>query len=73
MIIKAKVKPNSKEEKIEKTGEKEFIIHVKEPAEDNRANIKVINLLSREFGVSFKKIILKNPKSKDKIIEVEER
>lgn len=71
MIINVKVKPNSKEDKIEKTGENEFIIHVKEPAEDNKANIKVINLLSKEFGVSFRKIMIKNPRSRDKIIEIE--
>jgi len=72
MILNVKVKPNSKEEKIEKISEKEFIISVKESAEDNKANIKVINLLSKEFGVSFRKIMIKNPRSRDKIIEIED-
>ena len=70
MILKVKVSPNSKEEKIEKIGENEYIVSVKEPAEDNRANIRLINLLSKELGASHKSIKIKNPTSRDKIIEV---
>lgn len=70
MIIKVKVKPNSKEEKIEKTGENEYKIDVKEPAEDNKANIRVVNLLSKTLNTSYKNIKVKNPTSRDKIIEV---
>ena len=70
MIINARVKPNSKEEKIEKISEKEYLIHVKEPAEDNRANIRLINLLSKELNVSYKNIKIKNPTSRGKIIEI---
>ncbi len=72
MILNVKVKPNSKEEKIEKTGENKYSISVKEPAEDNRANIRVINLLSKELGTSHKNIKIKNPTSRDKMIEVKE-
>ncbi len=70
MIIKVKVKPNSKEEKIEKIGENEYKIEVKEPAEGNKANLRVINLLSKELGISYKNIKIKNPTSRDKVIEV---
>jgi len=72
MIVNIKVKPNSKEEKIEKISEKEYIIHVKEPAEDNKANIRVINLLSKELNVSYKNIKIKNPLSRNKIVEIKE-
>lgn len=70
MILKVKVKPNSKEEKVEKTGENEYSISVKEPAEDNKANVRVINLLSKELKTSFKKINIKNPASREKIVEI---
>ena len=70
MIIKVKVKPNSKEEKIEKISENENKIEVKEPAEDNKANICVTNLLSKALDVSYKDIKIKNPTSREKIIEV---
>jgi len=72
MIIRVKVKPNSKEEKIEKIAEGEYRIDVKEPAEDNKVNIRVINLLSKELNVSYKNIKIKNPTSRDKVIEVKE-
>lgn len=72
MIIKAKVKPNSKEEKIEKLEDGSYKISVKERAEDNKANIKVINLLARECGISYKQIKIKNPTSRDKVIEITE-
>jgi hypothetical protein len=70
MIIKVKVKPNSKDEKIEKISDEEYIVSVKEPAEDNKANIRLINLLSKELNVSYKDIKIKNPTSRDKIIEI---
>jgi hypothetical protein len=70
MIIKVKVKPNSRVERIEKLGENEYKIDVKEHAEDNKANIRVVNLLSKELNVSYKNIKIKNPTSRDKVIEV---
>lgn len=70
MILEVKVKPNSKAEKIEKISDREYKINVKEPAENNKANVRVINLLSRELGVDFRKIKIKNPASRNKIIEV---
>lgn len=72
MILNVKVKPNSKEEKIEKIGEGEYLISVKEPAEDNKANIRVINLLSKALNISYKNIKIKNPTSRNKIIEVKD-
>jgi len=72
MIINVKVKPNSNEDKIEKISEKEYIIHVKEPAEDNKANIRLINLLSKGLNAPHKNIKIKNPKSRNKIVEIKE-
>lgn len=70
MIIKLKVKPNSDEDNIEKVIEGEYIVSVREPAEDNKANKKVVNILSKELGISFRKIRIKNPKSTEKIVEI---
>lgn len=72
MILNVKVKPNSREENIEKISEKEYLVWVKEPAEDNKANIRVINLLSKELNASYKNIKIKNPKSRNKIVEIKE-
>ncbi len=70
MMIKVKVKPNSKEEKVEKISENSYLINIKEPAEDNKANIRVINLLSKELGIGYKSIKIKNPNSRNKIVEI---
>jgi len=72
MLIRVKVKPNSKEERVEKISDNEYKIDIKEPAENNRANIRVINIMAKELGVSYKNIKIKNPASRNKVIEVKE-
>jgi len=73
VIIKVKAKPNSKEEKVEKLEDGSYVICVKEPAEDSKANIRIVNILAKELSVNHKQIRIKNPKSKEKIVEIEER
>jgi len=70
MIIHVSVKPGSKEEKIEKISDREYKISVKAPAERGKANGRIINIISKEFGVSYKNIKIKNPLSRKKIIEI---
>ena len=70
MIINIKVKPNSGESKIEKISDNEYVAFVMEKAEDNKANKELINLLAREFNVSYRKIKIKNPKSRKKMVEI---
>ena len=70
MIIHIKVKPNSLKDEIERVGNF-YNVSVREPAENGRANVKLINLLAKEFNVDFRKIKVKNPKSKRKIIEID--
>jgi hypothetical protein len=70
MIISVKVKPNSREDKIEKIDGNVYNISVKTPAKEGKANISVIKLLSKYFEVSFRKIIVKNSTSRTKLIEI---
>ncbi len=56
MIIHVKVKPGAKEEIINKIDDNNYEISVREKAEDNKANVRVINILAKEFKVSYKKI-----------------
>lgn len=70
MIIKVKVKPNSNENKIEKVDDNEYNADITEKAEDNKANIELIKLLSKHFNISHKNIKIKNPKSRNKIVEI---
>jgi uncharacterized protein YggU (UPF0235/DUF167 family) len=70
MIIYANVKPGAKEERIERISENEFNIWVEERAEDNKANVRVMNILAKVLGVNAKSITIKTPNSRRKIIEV---
>ena len=70
MIIKVNVKPGAKEEKVERISAEEYSVWLKERAEDGKANRRLLNLLAKEFKVSFKDIKIKNPKSRKKIVEI---
>ena len=68
MIIYVKVKPNSKKQKIERISSEEYIISLKNLAENNKANLELIKLLEKYFN---KKIqIIKGLKNKKKIVEL---
>jgi uncharacterized protein (TIGR00251 family) len=68
--IKAKVIPNSKVEGVVKEGGG-FLVRVKEPAREGRANKAVIKLLARHFGVSQRHIVISSGfGSRNKVIEV---
>ena len=72
MKIQVKVKPNSKSEGVTQE-EYNFIVKVKEPPKEGRANQAVIKLLAQHFGVAESRVrILSGFKSKNKIIEVVE-
>ena len=72
MKIQVKVKPNSKIEEVSQEGDS-FIIKVKEPPKEGKANQAVIKLLAEHFGVPQSRVrILSGFRSKNKIIEVAE-
>lgn len=70
MMIKVKVKPGSKEESIDKVSGDEYEVCVRERAKDGKANKKLVNLLAREFKVDWRAIKIKNPRSREKIVEI---
>jgi uncharacterized protein YggU (UPF0235/DUF167 family) len=72
MKILAKVKPNSKEEKLQRLSVNNFILHVKSPAKENRANMAAVELLSKYFDTPKSMItILRGKNCKDKIFNIE--
>ena len=73
MKIQVKVKPSSKTEDISREGYS-FIVKVKEPPREGKANQAVIKLLAEHFGVPQSQVrILSGFRSRNKIIEVAER
>jgi uncharacterized protein (TIGR00251 family) len=70
MKISVKVFPNSKTEEVVKEGDR-FLVRVKEPAKEGKANRAVIKLLADHFDVSQSSIIiLSGFKNRNKIIEI---
>jgi len=72
MIINVKVKPNAGKDEVRKISVGVYEVFVKERAEEDKANKRVINLLAKELNVNWRLIKIKNPKSRDKIIEIKE-
>jgi len=70
MIIKVKVKPSAKQNKIEERNGSYFV-RVKEKAEKGKANKKVIELLSEYFKVPKSNVEIKTgEKSRNKIVKI---
>jgi uncharacterized protein (TIGR00251 family) len=70
MKIQVKVKPNSRTEEVSQEGDS-FIIKVKEPPREGKANQAVIKLLAEHFGVPQSQVrILSGFRSRNKLIEV---
>ena len=71
MKINVKAKPNSREEKVEKIDESNYVVSVKEPPIKGQANEAIRNALAMYFktGSSCVKII-SGYTSRNKIIEI---
>ena len=71
MKVFVKAKPNSKEEKLEKIDESNFLIDVKEPPIKGRANQAIANKLAEYFNVSVSEInLISGFSSKNKVFEI---
>lgn len=71
MKIIVKAKPNSKEDKIEKSDEYNYIVSVKAPPMDGKANVAIVRLLADYFDVSPSMVeIISGHMSKIKVIDI---
>jgi len=69
--ISVRVKPNAKQEKTEKVGERDFSVWVKEKPQEGKANKAVIKALAEYFGIPQADVVLlKGQSSKEKIFEI---
>ena len=72
MYIHVKVQAGAKAEKVFKKSDDHFEISVREPAERNLANRRVIGLVAGAFGVGLGKVrIISGHHSPSKILDVE--
>ncbi len=71
MRISVRVKPGSKEESVEKTADGEYIVRVKAPPVEGRANEAVREVLAAHFNVPKSRITIKRGSSgKRKLINI---
>lgn len=71
MKIKVQVKPNSKKIGIDVVSENEWIIRVKEPPTEGKANDAIIKAISKHLNIPKSKIqILYGQKSKIKLVQI---
>lgn len=72
MLIKVKVHPNSVKEELIELSKEEYEIYLKERAEEGKANLALIRILSKKLGRNYRDIKIKNPTSRKKIVEIKE-
>ena len=71
MKIIVKAKPGARENKVEKVDESNYIVHIKEPPIDGRANAALIKLLADYFDISPSLIeIVSGYMARVKVIEI---
>ena len=70
MLINVDVKPNSREDSVNKLGEGYYSVCVKAPAIKNKANKAVLSLLKKYFGKQV--YLISGHSSNKKLIEVED-
>lgn len=71
MYIRVRVSAGAKRESLEQTADDSFLVSVREPAEQNLANKRVLELVALHFGVSPKQIrIISGHHSPGKILSV---
>jgi hypothetical protein len=71
MYIHVKVHAGAKKERFEALDESHFRVAVKEPAEQNRANRRVVSLLATRFGVPDNRVrLISGHHSPSKIFDI---
>lgn len=71
MKINVKAKPSAREEEVVKTDETNFMVSVKEPPVQGRANAAIARALAEYFGVSNSQVrLVSGFSSRQKIFEI---
>lgn len=71
MRISVRAKPKSRKEFVEKIDDTHFVVAVRDPAIDNRANFAIIDALAEYFGVAPSLVsIVSGQTSKEKVVEI---
>lgn len=71
MIIQVKVKLYSREAKLEKLNDGNYIAYLTKIPDKGKANDELVGLLAREFGIGRDKVVIKTPTGRKKIVEID--
>lgn len=72
MFVKVVITPGARKERVSKVKETEFHIAVREPAERNMANKRILAILAAKYGISVAQVrILTGHRSRAKIVSVD--
>lgn len=70
-ILEIQVKPNARQQRIEKTESGLWIVHLQSPPTDGKANQELIRLLAQEIGVPRSSLHIKaGSRGRRKLVEV---
>ena len=71
MKISVKVKANAKQSKIEKAGEGSYLLWVRQPAKEGKANCEIVKLISEYFSVPKSSVSIRSGmKCRNKTVEI---
>lgn len=71
MKISVKVKPRSKKQIIDKKEDNTWVVNLKSPPVDGKANQELITIIAKEFGVNKSQVVIKSGLSTtNKILEI---
>ncbi len=71
-ILRVRVKPNAKQNRIQKQADGEWVIALQAPPVDGKANQALIKLLAKELGIAKSCIHIKSGQTgRNKLIEIE--
>lgn len=72
-ILTVQVKPNSKRQDIQVADDGRLVVHLKSPPVDGKANVELIKLLAKKYGVPKSRITIKSGvSSRLKQVEVDD-
>ncbi len=70
--IQVKVKPNAKQQKIEIQADGSFLVSLKSPPVDGKANRELIEVLAKHFGVAKSRVSIRSGlSSRVKVVAIE--
>lgn len=74
MYIRVRVAAGAKKESFERVSEDSFLVSVKDPAEQNLANRRVLELVAAHFGINAKQVrIISGHHSPGKILSIPDK